>query len=134
MKTHMRNPGSKKWRLRWRSLEGPTWTQEDANVAFDWSISGYLPLFMFLFPWLLITHWELLISLSLMHVWLLYSLETLACWLYRLIFSFILTYWLSLLYDYSAHLDMLLLILFILTWLILLIVYYHDCYGACYPC
>ena len=134
MGTHVRNPGSKKWRLHWRSLEGPTWTQEEANVAFDWSISGYLPLFMFLFAWLLITHWELLISLSLMHVWLLYSLETLACWLYRLIFSFILTYWLSLSYDYFAHLDKLFLILFILTWLILLIVYYHDCYRACYPC
>ena len=26
----------------------------------------------------------------------------------------------------------LLLISFILTWLILLVVYYHDCYGACY--
>ena len=34
-------------------------------MAFDWSISGYSPLFVRVFIWLLITHWELLISLHL---------------------------------------------------------------------
>ena len=38
-------------------------------MAFDWSISGYPPLFVRVFIWLLITHWELLISLHLMHAW-----------------------------------------------------------------
>ena len=65
---------------------------------------------MRVFIWLLITHWELLISLSLMHVWLLYSFEAWTYWLYWLILLFILTYWLSLLYDYSAHLDMYILV------------------------
>ena len=45
-----------------------------------------------------------------MHAWLLYSFEALTCWLYWLIFSLILTYWLSLLYDHSAHLDMYILL------------------------
>ena len=74
-------------------------------MAFDWSINGYPPLFMRLFAWLLIAHWELLILLSLIHAWLLYSFEALTCWLYWLILLTILIYWLSLLYDYSAHLD-----------------------------
>ena len=69
-----------------------------------------LPLIVFLFVWLFITHWKLLISLSLMHAWFLYSFEALACWLYWLIFSLILTYGLSLLYDHSAHLDMYILL------------------------
>ena len=50
-------------------------------MAFDWSINGYPPLFVLSFAWMLITHWELLISLSLMHVWLLYSFGILTCWL-----------------------------------------------------
>ena len=54
-------------------------------MVFDWSISGYPPLFVFLFAWLLIAHWELLISLSLMHAWLLCLFGTLTCWLWWLI-------------------------------------------------
>ena len=38
-------------------------------MEFDWSINGYPPLFVRVFIWLLITHWELLISLHLMHAW-----------------------------------------------------------------
>ena len=51
-------------------------------MAFDWLISGDPPLFVFLFAWPLITHWELLISLSLMPTWLLYSFKTHTYWLY----------------------------------------------------
>ena len=104
------NTRSTKWRLHRWSLEGQTWTLDKAIMAFDWSISGYLHLFVLQFAWLLVTHWEFLISFSLMHAWLLYSFETLACWLYWLIISTILTYWFFLLYDYSTLLDMYILL------------------------
>ena len=55
---------------------------------------------------LLIAHWEVLVSLSFMHAWLLNSFEALACRLYWLIISFFLTHWLFLLYDHSTHLGM----------------------------
>ena len=51
-------------------LEGRTWTQVEGNVAFDWLISWYPSLHVFV--WLSVDYTlRALICLSVMHVWLL---------------------------------------------------------------
>ena len=51
-------------------LKGQTWTQVEGNVAFDWLISGYPSLHVFV--WLSVDYTlRALICLSVMHVWLL---------------------------------------------------------------
>ena len=53
---HMQNAGSTKWWLHWECLKGQTWTQVEGNVAFDWSIDGYLA-FVLVYAWVIIAHW-----------------------------------------------------------------------------
>ena len=85
-------------------LEGQTWTQVEGNVTFDWSISGYPSLHVFV--WLGVDYTlRALVYLSVMHVWLLLFIGDVDM-LITLIDS--LTYFL--LYDYLAFLDMYILI------------------------
>ena len=76
-----------------------------------------------------------LIWLSLLHVQLLCSFEAWTYWLYCLILLIVLTYWLSLLYDYFAHSDSYIIIVAYLTHhdiLIFFAIYYLDNLWACY--
>ena len=66
-----------------------------------------------------------LIWLSLLHVQLLCSFEAWTYWLYCLILLIVLTYWLSLLYDYFAHSDSYIIIVHWLYWH----VDYIDCFS-----
>ena len=66
----MKNVGPQNGDFVRECLEGQTWTQVEGNVAFDWSISGYPSLCVFV--WLGVDYtFKALICLSVMHVWLL---------------------------------------------------------------
>ena len=65
---------STKWWLHWGCLEGQTWAWVEGNVMFDWSISGYP--FLCVFVWLSVDYTlRALICLFVLHVWLLLFIE-----------------------------------------------------------
>ena len=78
-----------------------------------WCLIGWsmdTPLYVSLYDWVSIMHWELWY----VYLWYMFgyycSLEMLTCWLHRLILLPTLAWWLFLLYDYLAFLDMYILI------------------------
>ena len=111
------------------------------NLGWDkcdvWLVDQWVPFSLCAFVCLSVdSTLRALIWLSLMHVWLLCSFEALTCWLYWLILLFVLTYCIFLLYDYSTHHDLYILIVAYLVHYGILIffsaMYYLDHLWACY--